>query len=370
MRSFNAIGRVPPGFDPQGVLTLELSTNGQKYPNATAVALAYHDLIPRLDAVPGVLAAGAVTPLPLSGYFAWGPITVEGRVLPAGETFINADQRVVAGRYFEAMHIPLVRGRVFTDDDTADRQRVVIVDRLMADTLWPGEDPIGKRIKYGATASESPWETVVGVVGRVKQYGLDADARIAFYRPHAQSAARTMYLVVSTTLNPEWRAGPVSQRIHQTDADHPLYHVMTMQARVGASLARQRFLSLLLTAFAGVALVLAAIGVYGVIAYLVAQGTREIGIRMALGATERAVLGLVLRWGLTVTLAGLLAGLVGALALSRLLGSLLFGVNPTDPVTFVGVAMLLVLVALAASYVPARRASRTDPMVSLKQESL
>jgi predicted permease len=369
VRSFNAIGRVPPGFDPEGVLTLELSTNGQKYPNAKAVALAYHDLVPRLDALPGVLAAGAVTPLPLSGYFAWGPITVEGRAPLPGEGFTNADQRVVAGRYFEAMHIPLVRGRFFTDDDTQPgHPRVVIIDQLMADTLWPGGDPIGQRLKYGDAASASPWETVVGIVGRVKQYGLDADARIAFYRPHAQSAARTMYVVVSTASDPASLAGPVAQRIHQQDADLPLDHVLTMQERVRASLGRQRFIALLLTVFAGVALVLAAIGVYGVIAYLVAQGTREIGIRMALGATERAVLALVLRWGLTVTVAGLGAGLLGALALSRLLGSLLFGVSATDAITFAGTAALLALVALAASYVPARRASRTDPMVSLKRE--
>jgi len=368
VRSFTAIGRVRPGFDPHGVLTLELSTNGEKYPNSQAVALAYHDLLPRLDAVPGVLAAGAVTPLPLSGYFAWGPITVEGRVLPAGETFINADQRVVAGRYFEAMHIPLVRGRFFTDHDTPDRERVVIIDQLMADTLWPGADPIGKRIKYGPSASESPWETVVGIVGRVKQYGLSADARIAFYRPHAQSAARTMYLVVSTALDPAWLAGPVEQQIHRMDADLPVYHVMTMHTRVRASMARQRFIALLLTVSAGVALALAAIGVYGVVAYLVGQGTRDIGIRVALGATEHAVLALVLRWGLTVTLSGVLAGLLVALALSRLLGSLLFGVSATDSVTFAGVAVLLTLVALAASYFPARKASRTDPMVSLKQD--
>ena len=368
VRSFHAIGRVPPGFDPDGVLTLELSTNGQKYPNAMAVALAYHDLVPSLNALPGVLAAGAVTPLPLSGYFAWGPITVEGRTPLPGEAFINADQRVVSGRYFEAMHIPLVRGRFFTDDDTPGHPRVVIIDQLMADTLWPGGDPIGRRIKYGDAASLSPWETVVGIVGRVKQYGLDADARIAFYRPHAQSAARTMYVVVSTASDPASLAGPVAQRIHQVDADLPLDHVLTMRERVRASLARQRFIAVLLTVFAGVALALAAIGVYGVIAYLVAQGTREIGIRMALGATERAVLVLVLRWGLAVTLAGVSTGLLGALALSRLLGSLLFGVGATDAVTFAGVAVLLALVALSASYVPARRASRIDPMVSLKRE--
>jgi ABC-type antimicrobial peptide transport system permease subunit len=234
--------------------------------------------------------------------------------------------------------------------------------------LWPGGDPIGRRLKYGDAASASPWETVVGIVGRVKQYGLDVDARIAFYRPHAQSAARTMYVVVSTASDPASLAGPVAQRIHQVDADLPLDHVMTMEARVRASLARQRFIAGLLTVFAGVALVLAAIGVYGVIAYLVAQGTREIGIRMALGATERTVLALVLRWGLAVALAGLAVGLVGALALSRLLGSLLFGVSATDAVTFAGTAALLALVALAASYVPARKASRTDPMVSLKRE--
>jgi predicted permease len=359
---------VPPGFDPRGVLTVELATSGQKYPNGKAVALAYHDLFPRLDAVPGVLASGAVTALPLSQYFSWGPITVEGRTLPAGEKFINADQRVVAGRYFEAMRIPLLRGRLFTEDDTPDHTRVVVIDQLMADTLWPGEDPLGKRLKYGDAVSTSPWETVVGIVGRVKQYGLDADARIAFYRPHTQTPSRSMYIVVSTAVDPASLAGPIGQQIHQMDADLPLYHVMTMAARVSESLARQRFLALLLAVFAGVALVLAAIGVYGVMAYLVAQGTREIGIRLALGATQRAVLTLVLRQSLIVALAGLATGLIGALALSRLLGCLLFGVRASDPVTFASVSGLLALVAIAASYVPARRASRIDPCVSLRSD--
>jgi predicted permease len=368
VRSLLAIGRVAPGFDPRGVLTLELATNGQKYPNGKAVAAAYRDLLHRLDAVPGVLASGAVTPLPLSQYFAWGPVTVDGRVPPAGEKFINADQRVAAGRYFDAMHIPLLRGRAFTEDDTPDHVRVVIVDELMASTLWPGQDPIGKRIKYGDAASASPWETVIGVVGRVKQYGLDMDARIAFYRPHAQSPARTMYVVVSGAVDPASLAGPIGHEIHQMDADLPLYHVMTMGTRVSESLARQRFLALLLTAFAGVALALAAIGVYATMAYVVAQGTREIGIRLALGATGRGVLILVLGQSLRVTGAGLAAGLVGALALSRVLGSLLFGVRASDPPTFAGVAALLAVISLAASYIPARRASLIDPMVSLRRE--
>jgi predicted permease len=368
VRSFAAIGRVPPGFDPHGVLTLELSTNGPKYPNASAVATAYRDFIPRLETLPGVLAAGAVTPLPLSGYFAWGPITVEGRVRAAGEVFLNADQRVVAGHYFEAMHIPLLRGRLLTDADTPDHERVVVIDQLMADTLWPGEDPIGRRIKYGEAASSSPWESVVGVVGRVKEYGLDADARMAFYRPHGQSAARTMYVVVASSVDPSSLASAVGRQIHAVDADLPLDHVVTMEARVQASLARQRFLVWLLSGFAAVALALAAIGVYGVIAYLVAHGTREIGIRMALGATERNVLVLVLRWGFGVALSGLLVGMGGALVLSRLLRSQLFGVRATDGITFASVAGILAVVALAASYVPARRASRTPPLASLRRE--
>jgi predicted permease len=368
VRSFAHLQTVAPGFNAGGVLTLELTMSGQKYANGGLVLEMYQRLWERLDALPGVTSSGGVTSLPLSQYFAWGPITVEGRAPAPGEAFLNADERVAAGRYFETMQIPLVRGRLFTDEDRAPGQRVIIVDEFLAREIWPGQDPIGKRVRLGDAKSEAPWQTVVGVVGRVKQYSLETDGRIALYMPHRQAPSRALYVVVRTNRDPAALSSSVSQAIHELDPDLPLYHLTSMSERVKGSLARQRFLMLLLSVFAGVAMVLAAIGIYSVMAYLVSQGTREIGIRIALGATPRGILGLVLRQGATVVAAGLGAGLLGAAALAGLVRSLLFEVRGTDPITFLAVAGSLGAVALLATYIPAQRAARIDPIHSLRND--
>jgi predicted lysophospholipase L1 biosynthesis ABC-type transport system permease subunit len=238
----------------------------------------------------------------------------------------------------------------------------------MANELWPGLDPIGRRLHTGDAHSASPWRTVVGVVGRVKQYTLDADGRIAMYIPQTQNPSRAMFVTVKTAGDPASVASQVAREIRAVDPDLPLYHLEPMTARVEGSLARQRFSMLLLSLFAAVALALASVGIYGVMAYLVGQSTREIGIRMALGASQRAVLAMILRQGMTVALAGAVIGVAGALALSRVMRSLLFGVEGSDPVTFAGVSLLLGAIALGATYLPARRAARIDPMVSLRSE--
>ena len=234
----------------------------------------------------------------------------------------------------------------------------------MADELWPGLDPLDKRVKYGDATSESPWETVVGVVGRVKQYGLDADARIAFYRPHAQSPSRALFVSVLTAGDPAALAPAIGREIHAFDTDLPLYHVQPMERRVDESLARQRFAATLLALFALVALVLSAVGVYGVMAYLVTQGTREIGIRVALGATPSGILGLVLGQGSLVIAIGVAAA--GAYLLAHVMESLLFGVSARDPFTFASVGGALGAVALAAVLVPAARAAKTNPVIALR----
>ena len=248
--------------------------------------------------------------------------------------------------------------------------RVVVIDEHMAAQLWPGQDPLGKRIRTGGfdATADTPWMTVVGVVGRVKQDSLDSDPRMAMYFAHTQTQSRGLTVVIRSAADAAGLTAAVTREIRALDPDMPLYNVRTMTNRVDESLARRRFSMLLLTLFACVALGLAAIGVYGVIAYLVSQGTREVGIRMALGATPKEILMLVVRQGMTVAFVGVVAGLAGALLATRFMTSLLFGVSATDPMTFLGIAVVLCLTALLASYVPARRAARIDPMVSLRSE--
>jgi predicted permease len=370
IRSFSHLQNVSPGFSPDNVLTLELTMTGRKYGDADAVLNTYKALWERLSHLPGVTAAGGVTALPLSQMMAWGPITVEGRAAQAGEKFINADIRVVGGDYFRAMQIPLLKGRVFTEQDTRTTPRVVVIDDHMAQQLWPGEEPLGKRIRTGGfdVTPDTPWMTVIGVVGRVKQDALDADSRMAYYRYQGQTPSRAMNVVVRGSADPAGLAGAVTDEIRALDPDMPVYKMRTMGERIDESLAERRFSMLLLTLFAVLALALAAIGVYGVMAYLVSQGTRELGIRLALGAAPRDLLTLVIRQGMVVAMVGTALGVVGAMLLTRFMRALLFGVRPSDPVTFAAIATTLTVVALAASYIPARRAARIDPIVSLRSE--
>ncbi|MGB0033910.1 MAG: ABC transporter permease [Candidatus Acidiferrales bacterium] len=368
IRSFVRLQGVSPGFNADHVLTIELTMSGQKYKDPQAVLATYRQLNEGIESLPGVTAAGAITSLPLSEMFAWGPITIEGRTPPPGENFINADERIVSGHYFQAMGIPLRSGRLFNDQDIATNPKAAIIDEYMAQQFWPKEDPVGKRIRLGGITSPSPWINIVGVVGRIKQYTLDSDSRIAFYLPQTQFITRAMNVVLRSGSDPAVLALAVKQKIRELDPDLPMYNVRTMADRVDGSLARRRFSMLLLGLFACLALALATIGIYGVMAYLVDQGTREIGIRIALGATQGNILSLVIRKGMILALSGVAIGLAGAFALTRLMRSPLFGVEATDPVTFVAIALLLTLIALLTSYVPARRAARTDPMISLRCE--
>ena len=368
IRTVGNLQRVSPGFTSAGVLTFELTMTGQKYANGPLVAGAYRDLWERLGHISGVAAAGGITSLPLSGHMAWGPITVEGRVPPPGENFINADQRIAAGRYFDAMGIPLVRGRLFDETDVADAPRVVVVDEFMAQELWPGADPIGKRIRFGDLKSTAPWQTVVGVVGRVKHYGLDSSGRISVYMPHTQATSRALYVTVRTNGEAEAVAAAVRQQVRELDPNLPIYRMRSMGVLVDASISTQRFAMRILGLFALIALVLAAIGIHAVMAHVVSQGTREIGIRLALGATGREIVGLVFRHGLTIAIIGIGVGFAGAAGLTRLMRSLIFGVEPVDAPTYAAVGVLLGVIAIIATLIPALRASRVDPIVSLRSE--
>ncbi len=367
IRSFVRVRDVDPGFNPHHVLTLELTMTGERYKDKTAVLAAYREIRMRLENLPGVTYAGAVTSLPLSQMFAWGPITVEGRIPPPGEKFINADVRMINGHYFQAMEIPLREGRLFNDNDTADKPRVAIIDDYMAQQLWPNQDPIGKRLHIGSiNETDSPWITVVGVVGRIKQYTLDSDSRIAYYLPQTQYVTRAMNVVMRAGGDPVALTGAVKRQIREINPDLPLYNVSTMQKRFDNSLARRRFTMLLLGTFAAISLGLAIIGIYGLIAYLVGQGSREVGIRLALGATPANIKMLIVRGGMTLAFWGVGIGILSALAVGRLMRSLLFGVGANDLLTFVAVPSLLASIAFVASYIPARRASRIDPSISLR----
>jgi len=369
IRSFIRLRDVNPGFNAHNVLTIELTMTGERYKDKIAVLAAYRELWMRLESLPSVTAAGAVTSLPLSQMFAWGPITVERRVPPPGEKFINADVRMVSGHYFQAMDIPLRKGRLFQDDDVAGKPLVAIVDDYMARQLWPDQDPIGKRLHIGGiNETDSPWIAVVGVVGRIKQYSLDSDSRIAYYLPQTQYVTRAMNVVMRAGKDPVALTDAVKQQIREINPDLPLYNVSTMQERFDNSLARRRFTMLVLGAFAAISLGLAVIGIYGLIAYLVGQGSREVGIRLALGATPANIKALIVRGGMTLAFWGVGIGIAGALTVSRLMRSLLFGVGSNDLVTFVSVPSLLASIAFIASYIPARRASRIDPSISLRCE--
>ena len=368
VRSFAHVRQVPAGFEPSKLLTFELSLTGRKYPDAAAALNGWKNIWEQLDRIPGVRGSAGVTPLPLSQYFAWGPIQVEGRTPPPGERFINADQRVATTRYFDTMQIPIVSGRAFTDDDIAGKDRVVIVDEQMATMFWPGQSALGKRIRYGDDTSTTPWETVVGVAGTVKQYALDADGRIAFYRPHRQQPARTLYVALRSDKDAAALGRDVRSAIRSVDADLPIFRMKTMDERVGESLARRRFLMTLMVLFTVVAATLAVIGVYSVMAYLVSQGTRDMGIRLALGASPASILGLILSKGMVLGVVGVVLGLGAAAGLTRLMASVLFGVRPIDGLTFASVAIVLLGVVVAACFIPARRAAKTDPTVALRSE--
>jgi putative ABC transport system permease protein len=279
---------------------------------------------------------------------------------------IEADRRPVTPGYFEAMQIPLLQGRLFTDADDSHAPSVAIVDADFARRFWPRQDPIGKRVSGG----DSGWQTVVGVVGHVRHYALNVRGREQIYFPQAQSRfnIRAMFVAMRATGDPAELANSIRRQAAQIDPELPVYAVKTMEELLGASVAEPRLNLILLGSFAGLALLLATVGIYGVLAYSVTQRTREIGIRLALGALPGDALLLVVRQGLLLTLAGVALGLAGSQALARFLSPLLFDVTPTDPLTYAAVSALLLSVALAACCVPARRAARVEPIVALRYE--
>jgi predicted permease len=365
IRSFVRLISVPPGFNTDHVISMEVPTAGLKYQDGALRIQFQRNLEERVKNLPGVTSEGAVSSLPLTPSVGWGGISIEGYVPPANQPELQVDQRAVTSDYFRTMQIPSISGRFFSPEDTGKSQPVVIVDQKMADRFWPHGDAVGKRVRQGDRDS---WKTIAGVVGVVKEYGLDTDTRMVVYYPNLQRTPASMYLVARTTTDPASMTDAIVGQVHALDPDVPVFDIATMQERFHDSLARQRFASAMLAAFAGFALILAAVGVYGVMSFLVTQGTPDIAIRMALGAQRSSILSLVFRQGLGLALIGIVTGLAGALVLTRLMASLLFSVSATDPLTFAGVSALLMIVAVAACYFPARRAMRVDPMVALRYE--
>ena len=366
LKSFVRLQRVDPGFNSRGILTATIGLPRTGYPERRQITAFYGQLIERLKALPGVQAAGAVSDLPLGGGASDVSFVVQGRPLPPPGQRPAAWYNSVTTDYFRTMGVRLLRGREFGERDSEQAPRAVIISETMARRFFPDEDPIGKRLGNG---EDDNWREIVGVVADVRHFGLDAEARPTMYFPDRQAPSRGMSLVVRAGGgDPLALAGAVRGAVLALDPNLAVAGLGTLDALVSDSIATPRFVLLLIGAFAGVALLLAAVGIYGVMAYAVGERTHEIGVRMALGAQPGDVLRLVVGQGMTLVVAGVGLGLVGAFALTRLMATLLFQVSATDPLIFASVPAVLAGVALLACYLPARRATRVDPLVALRYE--
>ncbi|HEX9732268.1 MAG TPA: ABC transporter permease [Thermoanaerobaculia bacterium] len=367
LRSFSRLLAADPGFDAESVLTFQVTLPEAGYPEEAQQAAFFEQTLERIHGLPGVLSAA--TTLPLLGGWQSSYVAEGQEPLPPGQGRHTEVMRVTP-RYFETMGLRLLRGRTLTSEDHADSRRVAVVDERFAEAMWPGEDAIGKRVKFGRDPAdeENPWMEVVGVVNHVKSYGVNEESRVQLYQPMVQGPLPFATVVVKTAVPPRQLVDGVEAQIQALDAAQPIADVMTMEERLAQNVASERLAAVLLGAFAALALVLSAIGIYGVIAYSVAQRRREIGIRMALGARSADVLRLVLGQGLLLVLLGVAAGMGLVILLSPLVASQLYGISPRDPSTLFTLPFVLTLVALAACALPARRASRVQPMLALHYE--
>ena len=364
IRSFNRLQNVSPGFDAANVLTMRIDLPKEKYNLPEKAASFWGQLHERLTALPGVEAVGMNTELPLSGQPNDTPFSVEGRAPVQPNQRFGADFRRVNQDYLRSLRIPVKRGRNFTEQEVHQRSHVVLISEALVDVVFPDEDPLGQRLLLGLD-EKTPFE-VIGIVGDIRHRTLEADPFATMYLPVPDTGWTNLTIRVAG--DPLSLAAAARKEVQAIDRDQPIAAVRTMDQVVAESVGAPRYRTMLLGMFALVALLLAAIGIYGVTSYAVAQRTHEIGIRMALGAQPRAVHRLVVGQGIRLALVGVGAGLIGAFALTRLLAGLLFGVTPTDPLTFTGVAVLLMVIVLLACWIPARRAASVDPITALRHE--
>jgi len=370
LKSVYRLMAVDPGFRTDHILRLNLGLTPAQYPDALAMRAFWRRLLDGVRALPGVESAALGTNVPLTNSHSRGDITVEGMALPAPGSFPHPDRHSVSPGYLRTLGVRLLGGRDFTDGDSETAPKVALVNARLARDLFPGQDPVGRRFLTGRPdAKRSPvWITIVGVVDDTRMYGLANPSRLEIYRPLEQATPDDMDLVVRSRIEPAALTSSIRAVVASIDRNQPISAIRTMDELIQESVGSRRLTLILLGTFSALALVLAGIGIYGVISYSVAQRTQEIGIRMALGAGRPDVMGMILLQGARIALAGLILGMLTAFGLTRYLEKLLFSVSPADPAIFGIVALVLALVALLACYIPARRTLRVDPMTALRYE--
>ena len=369
INSFLHLRNLDPGFRTDHLLTMKVDLSELKYPDGARRSMFFDEVLRGVRTLPGVQSVAVAGNLPFTYNGDSMGIAIEGIPDPPPDQWPDVIYRAVGPGYFSTMGIPLIRGRDFTDQDRADSKYVVVISEKTAQHYWAGEDPIGKRLKAGSTASNAPWREVIGVVKDVQQNDFIAQPKMQMYFTYRQlKDLAANALIVRTSVEPMSLATSIRNAIWAVDKDQPVADIKTMDHIVSEAIARQRFSMLLLGIFAGLALVLAAVGIYGVMSYSVVQRTHEIGIRMALGARRADVLQMTVKQGLKLVGAGMMLGLAAAFLLTRVLASLLYGISATDPVTFLGISLVLLAVAILASYLPALRATSVDPIIALRAQ--
>jgi len=365
LSSFSRLLAVKPGFNPQHLLTMRIGLNSQQYSKNADKKRFVSELNARLETIPGVESVGIGDDLPIAGTDSSTTLKIQDRPAASADDLVPVGLHVISPHYFDALGTRLLKGRVFNERDAAEAPSVFIINETLARRFWPNEEPLGKRIRYN---SADPWGEIVGVVEDVKFDGLHLASTPHLFEPYQQNAWSFLVVTIRSPLEQSTLLAAVQREVKALDPNQPVSNVRMMEDVVAQSLATRRFVLSLFGLFAALALLLATVGIYGVLSASVSQRTRELGIRMALGATARDLGRLIIGQGLKLILSGIVIGVFSALALQRVIGKLLYGVSPTDPLTFAVIAFVLIAVALLACWIPARRATKVDPLTALRSE--